>query len=354
MSAARDLVRPDVAAMRAYEEETPTGLNLQANTNLFGVNPALDRTLALVRGDRLTEYPTLASNALREAVGRKLGVDPATVVTGNGSNDLIDVLCRAFLRPGDRVAFPAPTFSMIPVFARLNHGAPVAVPLGPDWSLDPLALAAVDAKVTFVVRPNNPTGNAFPRRDVERVVQEARGVVVVDEAYVEFLGGESFVREARDGHPRLVVLRTLSKAHGMAGLRIGYAVAGREVADALAKVRGPFRLDALAEAAGVVALADDRFVQDTVAGVRAERPNLKRMLEERGFEVFRSDANFVLTRPGVPAHALAQALAERGVHVRDFQGDLAPYLRITVGPPQATARLRLALDDALPKLEAKA
>ncbi|HEX2022013.1 MAG TPA: aminotransferase class I/II-fold pyridoxal phosphate-dependent enzyme [Candidatus Thermoplasmatota archaeon] len=347
----RDLVRPDVAAMRAYEEETPAGLNLQANTNLFGVNPALDRALATTRGHLLTEYPSMTSNAMRNAVAQRFGVDASMVVTGNGSNEVIDLLCRAFLSPGDRVAFHHPTFSMIPVFARVNHGAPVAVPLGPEWSLDAGALAAADAKLTFVVRPNNPTGNAFPRKDVERVVHEARGIVAVDEAYVEFLGGESFVKELRDGHERLVVLRTLSKAHGMAGLRVGYGVMPRWIAEETTKVRGPFRLDALAETAGVLALGDDRFVQQVVAGVRAERPNLKRMLEERGFQVFRSDANFLLARPPVPAQALAAALAQRGVHVRDFAGDLAPFVRITVGPPTVTARLRLALDDALPKLE---
>lgn len=346
----RDLVRADVRALRAYEEEATSGLNLQANTNLFGTNPALDRALAKVRGDRLTEYPSLTAASLRGALAQKLGVSPEMVVTGNGSNDIIDFLCRAFLAPGDRAAFHHPTFSMIPVFVRMNHGAPVSVPLGPEWSLDPHALLAAEAKVTFVVRPNNPTGNAFPRKDVERIVAESRGIVVVDEAYIEFLGGESFVREVREGNDRLVVLRTLSKAHGMAGLRVGYGIASPEVADELNKVRGPFRLDALAEAAACIALADDRFVDSVVAGVRSERPHLKRMLEERGFAVFRSDANFVLARPPVPASALASALAERGVHVREFSGDLAPFLRITVGPPAVTARLAVALDEVLPKL----
>lgn len=344
---ATDLVRRDVRSLRAYEEEATGGLNLMANTNLFGPNPALERALAKARPERFSEYPSLTSQSLREAVARKLGVTPGMVVTGNGSNDLIDVVCRAFVEPGDRVAFHTPTFSMIPTFVRLNHGTPAAVALRPEWELDPHALTAVDGKVTFVVRPNNPTGNAFPRKDVESIVENARGIVVVDEAYVEFLGGESFVREVKAGHDRLVVLRTLSKAHGLAGLRIGYAVCSEAVAEELGKVRGPFRLDALAETAGALALADDRYLESVVAGVRAERPNLKRMLEERGFHVYRSDANFLLTKPPRDAHQLAQALAQRGVFVRDFQGDLAPYLRMTVGPPAATARLRIALDEVL-------
>lgn len=337
--------------MRAYEEEATSGLDLSSNTSLFGPNPALERVLVKTRPDRFHDYPSLSSATLRQAVAAKHHVDPAMVVTGNGSNDLIDVLCRTFLLPGERVAYHPPTFVMIPAFAKMNHAHLVAVPLGPDWSMDPDAILAAEAKVTFLVRPNNPTGNAFPRRDVERVVEESRGIVVVDEAYVDFLGGETFVKEVREGAGRLVVLRTLSKAHGLAGLRVGYAIAAPDVAEEMAKVRGPFRLDTLAEAAAAHALADERYVDEVVAGVRAERPNLKRLLEDRGFTVGRSDANFLLVRPPVEARALAAALAERNVHVRWFAGDLSPYLRITVGPPAVTARLRVALDDALHDLQ---
>lgn len=349
-----EFARREIRQMHAYEEEASSGLNLQANTNLFGTNPALDRALALVRGDRLTEYPSINAESLRQAIARKHDVAPDMVVTGNGSNDLIDVVLRTFVEAGDRVAYHLPTFSMIPLFARMNHARGVGVALGPDWSLDPHALLAAEGKITFVVRPNNPTGNAFPRKDVERIVRDAPGIVVVDEAYQEFLGGESFVREVREGNDRLIVLRTMSKAHGMAGLRLGFAFAGRDVARELEKVRGPFRVDALAEAAGIAALADDRFVTDVVAGVRSERPLMARMLEERGFTVFRSDANFILTKPPVDAHKLAAALAAQGVHVREFQGELAPYVRMTVGPPTVTARLRLALDAALKTLEESA
>lgn len=342
-----DQVRPDIRQLRAYDEETSAGLNLAANTNLFGVNPALERALARLRPADLTEYPSLASTPLRQAVAQKLGVLPEQVVTGNGSNDLIDVICRTVLNPGDVVAFHQPTFSMIPLFAKENHARLVGVPLREAWTLDPAALLAAEAKLTFIVRPNNPTGNAFPRRDVERIVDQASGLVVLDEAYIEFLGGESFVKEIREGRDNLIVLRTFSKAHGMAGLRVGYAVAPLPIAVELNKVRGPYRLDALAETAASLALADDKFVQDTVAGVRLERPKLARTLEDRGFRVFRSDANFLFAEPGVDADVLALGLRKRGVFVREFVGDLAPYLRVTVGPPAATARLAVALDEVI-------
>jgi histidinol-phosphate aminotransferase len=312
------------------------------------VNPALERALLRTRPQDLTEYPSLWSVGLRGALGQKLGVLPEQVVVGNGSNDLIDVLLRTFLAPGDRVAFHAPTFSMIPLFTRMNHGLPVPVPLAKaEWSLDPEALLAAEAKITFIVRPNNPTGNAFPRRDVERIISGSEGIVALDEAYIEFLGGETFVKEVREGQGNLVVLRTFSKAHGMAGLRVGYAVAPMPLAVELNKVRGPYRLDGLAETAATMATQDDKFVNDTVVGVRLERPNMKRMLEDRGFHVFRSDANFLFCQPPYDAEVLALGLAKRGVMVREFAGDLAPYLRITVGPPSATARLRVALDEVI-------
>lgn len=347
----KELTRQDVLSMRAYEEEPQGGLNLMGNTNLFGANPALERGLAKIRPHMLTEYPSLTSVGLRQAAAARLGVHESQIVTGNGSNELIDIALRTFVEPGDSVAFHSPTFSMIPTFVRANHGCPVAVPLTDGWQLDVDGLLAARAKVTIVVRPNNPTGNAFPRRDVERVLREAEGVVIVDEAYGEFLEDKSFVEEARAEDERLVVLRTLSKAHGIAGLRVGFAVAGRALSEQMAKVRGPFKLNAVSETVGALALADDRFVQETVQGVRSERPNLKRMLEERGFFVYPSDANFVLTRPPVDAHALARALAQQGVWVREFGGELAPFLRITVGPPTATIKLQRALDETLPTVQ---
>lgn len=343
-----DLVRPDIRALEAYEEEPAGGLNLAGNTNLFGTNPALERALGRTRPDDLVDYPSLGSTSLRNAVAARLGVLADQVVTGNGSNDLIDVLLRTFIEPGDTVAYHPPTFSMIPLFARMNHARLVPVPLlGPDWSLDVDGLVAADAKVTFLVRPNNPTSNAFPRRDVERLIASTRGIVVIDEAYIEFLGGESFLKEVREGEPRLVVLRTLSKAYGLAGLRVGYAVAPLPLAQELRKVRGPFRLDSLAETAGALALQDDKFLQETLAGVRLERPHLKRMLEDRGFEVARSDTNFLFTRPPYDAHVLALGLAKRGIQVREFTGELAGHLRITVGPPAVTAKLTHALDEVI-------
>ncbi len=344
--------RKSISDLHAYAEEHVGGLNFANNANLFGTNPAIARALQEIRAEELWNYPSLTSVDLRAEAGRVLDVDPEGIVTGNGSNELIDVMMRAFCEPGDRVAFHDPTFSMIPIFARVNGAAPIAVPLGDDWSLDADALAAVDAKLTFVVSPNNPTGNAFPREDILKVVENSPGVVVVDEAYGEFGDASDSFLDAIPDHANLVVLRTLSKAFGLAGFRIGFLASNPALADEVAKVRGPFKLNAVSERAAVHALRDTSFVEATAAAVMRERPYLADALRARGFTVYPSIANFLFVRPPVDAAALTEALGRQGVHVRDFKGPLAEYLRITVGPRPLIDRLVAALDIALPEVRA--
>ncbi|HLE95772.1 MAG TPA: histidinol-phosphate transaminase [Candidatus Thermoplasmatota archaeon] len=347
MSRARPVPRPVVAALTAYAEESHGGLNLANNASLFGPNPALSRALAIAqsRVGSFWDYPSLTSEPLRQAAARAYGVPADGVVTGNGSNEMIDIVIRAFADPGERVVFPTPTFSMIPIFARSAGADAVAVPLGPGWELNPDALLHRQGKVTIVCSPNNPTGNAFPRAAIERIVERAPGLVVVDEAYVEF-GGDSFV-PLLARHPNLVVLRTMSKAHGLAGLRVGFALSDPSVAAELGKVRGPFRLNGFSELVAGLALASSTYLDEVVPQVRTNRGLLAAALAELGCEVFPSDANFLLVRPPVDARRLAKALEAKAVHVRSFEGDLAPYLRITVGPLSLMERFLHVLKDTL-------
>ncbi|MHB8606567.1 MAG: histidinol-phosphate transaminase [Thermoplasmatota archaeon] len=350
----KDFARPEVRAARAYEEEPPAnGLNLANNTNLFGANPALAKALTHVRADSFWDYPSLDSAQLRRAIARKFGLDPAEIVVGNGSDDLTDLLIHAFIGAGEALAYTPPTFSMIPTWGRLAGVDLAPVPLSPNtFAMNADAVIDARAKVAILCRPNNPTGNSFPRKDVLRVVEESEGIVVVDEAYVEFAEGSSFIGEVAR-FPNLVVLRTFSKAHALAGLRVGYAVAQRDVAVELGKVRGPFRLNSMSELVASIAVEDDAFVERCVRECKLERPRLARLLAELGFRVFPSDANFLFTRPPVDARELAAALAQRGVFVRDFEGELAPYMRVSVGPPAVTARFIAALGEALAEVRRK-
>lgn len=346
----RDHVRDAVRARDAYTIHDVEGRNLMDNSSRFGPNPAADRVLQEVTAADLKGYPPIDSLDLREAAAEAHDHPPEGVVTANGANELLDIVIRATVGDGGTVAYHPPSFSMIPHFTDYNGGTPVPVPLGEEWSLDVTGFLEAEADLTILCRPNNPTGNAFPRDDVLRVVDGVDGLVILDEAYVQFgPGGLDDVLGTRDN---VVVLRTFSKAHGLAGLRVGYALAHPDLAGELSKVRSPYRLDALSERVAVAALRDPSYAEEAARTVAKQRPRLARGAEALGVTAFPSDANFVLLEPPVDAHDLTEALKDRGILVRDFPGDLAPYLRVTVGTPDDVDAFLEALEAAIQEVEA--
>jgi histidinol-phosphate aminotransferase len=343
----RSLPKGAVRNLRGYEEEAHGGINLSNNANLFGANPALAKALAAVKAEELWDYPSLASHDLRGAIGDRLKFPASGIIVGNGSNDLIDVTIRTFAEPGDAVAYHPPTFAMIPIFARTNDADPRPAPLGANFDVDVEAVLGTNARVTFLVSPNNPTGNAFSKSDILAIVERAKGIVVVDEAYIQF-GGESVVSEIPN-NPNLVVLRTMSKAYGLAGLRVGFLLAQDHAAQAVAKVRGPFRLNAVSERAARLAISEDAWLAEVVRETKAQRSILADALRERGFLVHPSDANFLLAQvpPGWDGPALASELAKRGVWIREYSGDFSKHVRITIGPAHLMREFLGALDAVL-------
>ncbi|HVL87175.1 MAG TPA: aminotransferase class I/II-fold pyridoxal phosphate-dependent enzyme [Candidatus Thermoplasmatota archaeon] len=347
----RATARASVRALSPYEEQTSLPFDLSANTNLFEPNPAIARALRCVDPRDLQGYPSLQSSDLSQAVADAEGVDPACVVTGNGSNDLLDATIRAFADPGGKVAWHPPSFEMIPVFARANAAEPLDVPLGPapSFALDETAFSESGARVAILCRPNNPTGHAFPRETVLRLLDALSGLVVLDEAYVEFLG-DSLVKEAM-ARENVLVVRTFSKAHGLAGLRIGYGIGHPSIVREIEKVRGPFKLNAFSELAAVESLRDPTYLRSVVARVRSERAFLSERLAALGFTVFPSQTNFLLLRPPVPADRLDEGLAAQGFAVRRFRsGALAGFVRATVPPRDVGERFLSAVERTLADL----
>jgi len=307
-------------------------IDLGDNTNLFGVPPAAAEALRRAGADLVTRYPTPFADALRAALARYAGVAPGEITTGCGSDDVLDSAIRAFASPGGRIAFPAPTFSMLPAFARMNGLTPVAVPAGPGGSFDPERLLAARARIVYLCSPNNPTGTPLPRATVSTVLERARGLVIVDEAYAEFAG--ETVAAAAPAHGRLLVVRTLSKAFGLAGLRVGYGIGAAALVAAVEKSRGPYKVSALSEAAAVAALTHDlEWVRERAAEAVAIRQRFARELSARGLAPLPSAANFVLV-PVEDAAAVAGAMRARGVAVRAFARlpRIGDAVRITVGP----------------------
>jgi histidinol dehydrogenase len=324
----------------------PCATDLSDNTNLFGAAPSVRRILRDLAEATITRYPPVYVPQLKETLAGVLGVAPQNISTGCGSDDVIDSVLRAFCESGDRVAYPDPTFGMVPVFARMNASAPVPVSLGTDFALDAARIIATRARVTYLCRPNNPTGTLWPRADVLRICEEAAGVVIVDEAYADFAGDE-LTRYAATAE-RTIVLRTMSKAYGMAGLRVGFAIGAPALIEEIEKSRGPYKVNGVAEAAALAVLTHDLdWVRDRAGEVRRNRERLQRELHVRGVRSWPSAANFVLASVEDPASRWNRELRARGVAVRPFGGlaGAGECLRISVGPWPMIERFLDAFDE---------
>ena len=343
-----DLARAAYREISLYApDRSPCPVDLSDNTNLFGVPPSALEALRGAAESVVTRYPALYAADLKGALADYAGVDPSQVVTGCGSDDVLDSAIRAVAEPGEAVASPDPSFAMIPIFARMNGLRHIAVPLRPDRDIDADALLATCARVIYICSPNNPTGTLASESAIRRVIDRAPGLVILDEAYAEF-AGVGRLGVAPD-HPRLLVVRTLSKAFGLAGLRIGYAVGARALVAEVEKSRGPYKVNALAERAAVAALTRDReWVAGRIDEVIANRDRFSAELRAIGLEPLPSVANFVLV-PVADANAIGLAMRHSGVAVRPMSKlpAIGDALRISIGPwpmmEAALDRLREAL-----------
>ena len=298
----------------------------------------------------MARYPSPDAADLKRAIAERFGVGVEQVVTGCGSDDVIECALRAFAAPGDRIAFPSPTFSMIPYFATTIGLTPVAVPLlGPErnYDVDVGPILEAEPAVIYVCSPNNPTGTLASKAAIERLLTEAKNLVILDEAYADY-GGESYIERARN-HGRLLVTRTFSKAYGLAGQRVGFAIGSADLVTQVEKIRGPYKVNLLGERAAALALErDEHWVAEGVRGVRAARQRFSAWLTTRGLAPIASEANFLLV-PVRDAAARARALRERGVAVRLFS-DLPGFgdcLRISVGPWDVMERALPAFEEVL-------
>jgi histidinol-phosphate aminotransferase len=283
-------------------------------------------------GERMTRYPSLYTDELRVRLASYVGVPPASIVTGCGSDQVLDCAMRAFAEPGDRVAHMDPSFVIIPTFARLSGLEPVGVPLTRTFDLDAERMLDTGARIMYLCSPNNPTGTLASRAAIERVIERAPGLVILDEAYAEFSGVSLAAEAATSG--KLVVTRTLSKAFGLAGMRVGYGIATAELVRELTKARGPYTVTSASEATAVAALTHDLgWMRTHAAEAVANREKLIAALRARGLIALPSAANFVLV-PTPRALELALALRRRGIAVRAFSGlpVVGDAIRMTVGP----------------------
>ena len=347
--------RPDFADLPLYEaDRRPARVDLSDNTNRWGMPPAAARVSREASSSTFTRYPEPYADSLKDALARYCDVERAAIVTGCGSDDVLDSAVRAFAPPGSRLVTCDPSFVVVPSLARLNGADCVRVSLTEDFGIDVDAMRAAGASVIYLCSPNNPTGTEIGPDTVARLADTVDALVIVDEAYAEFTS-QSCIGLARS-RPNVLVVRTMSKAFGLAGLRVGYGIGAPAVVREVEKSRGPYKVSALGSLAAQAALRDDlAWMRLHVRLAREARDRLADELARRDIPTMPSAANFVFAPLG-NAKPIARRMQELGVAVRAFAGlpqfcpplraSQGAALRITVAPAEELAAALEALDQA--------
>ncbi len=358
MNRASKVIRPEVQAMHAYHVADAAGLvKLDVMESPYGLPKELaDEVGRIVAGLSLNRYPVPTAHKLRGLIRDVMQVPTGCdVLLGNGSDECIQYITAAIAGEGAVVMAPAPSFAMFSIYATLFRLRFVGVPLREDFSLDTEAFLVAMAKekpaVVWLAFPNNPTGNAFPVADIERIIRAAPGLVVIDEAYQPFAGATFMPRLAE--FENMVVMRTVSKI-GMAGLRLGYVCGRPEWIEAFNKTRSPFNINVVTEAVAIKLIENKKVLDAQAAKVLAERERVRPLLEALpGLTVYPTAANFFLARVQGGAGAgprVFESLKSQGVLVKDFSGGhplLENCLRLTIGTPDENRILLAALREAL-------
>ncbi len=341
---ARPFFRRNIDAMGPYVpgEQPPAGssvIKLNTNENPYPPSPAVAEAVKASVG-YLHLYPDPESTRLREIAGRAWGFPPDWIIAGNGSDELLSILVRAFVGEGEPVAYPVPTYSLYRTLVRAQGAVGREIPWPEDYSLPD----GLEGRLVFVSRPNAPTGTVVSLDSLRGLAGRLQGVLCVDEAYVDFADDDAMplVRE----FDNVVVLRSLSKSFSLAGARLGLGFARPEMIAGLRKVKDSYNLSRMAQAAGEAALSDIEVMRRNAAMVKASRERLVRRLELMGIPTLPSKANFVLAKIGPEAAAVYEALKRRGILVRYFDEDrLRESLRISVGTDAQIDELLAALHE---------
>jgi histidinol-phosphate aminotransferase len=353
-------VHPTIASLTPYSPGKPLAelerelgisqaIKLASNENPWGPSPM---ALQVLEGaaPSLHRYPDGGAHYLRQALAERLKVDGDQVLVGNGSDEIISLLIRAFLSPGDEAVMADLTFVMYKLSVLGGHGVPVEVPLK-NWVHDVPAM--VDAvtdrtRLFFLCNPNNPTGTILTAKEIDGFLSKLPDhvVVVFDEAYYEYVRHPEFpdcLRYVREGRP-VAVLRTFSKIYGLAGLRVGYGCTTKEIAGYVNRVRPPFNVNSLAQEAARAALSDDEHVAKSRAMNEAEMTFLEEKLTAMGLEPVPSQANFLYFNAGIDGKRVYEALLREGVIIRHIRG---PMVRVTIGQPTENRRFLESLTRVL-------
>ena len=351
-----DLFRPNIARLRGYvpgEQPRETGyIKLNTNENPYPPSPLVLARLRDACAADLRLYPDPDAWALRRKLGEVFAIAPQQIMAGNGSDELLNVIIRSFAGEGDKIAYPHPTYGYYKPLIDIQGAEAVPVEFGEDFSL-PEDLAVPGARITFLANPNAPSGTLVSYNQIAALCARVDGVVVVDEAYVDFSQGGCI--QLSEEYPNAIVVRTMSKSFSLAGMRIGFAFAPAALIEGIWKVKDHYNLNRLSLVAAEAALEDIDAMRANAARVCATRTHLCAGLRALGFYVWDSQANFVLAKLGKrwanhSAAALYAQLKVRRILVRYFAEPprLADCLRISVGTDAEIAALLAALKELSP------
>lgn len=355
--------RPSIDAMAGYvpgEQPKPGTkiIKLNTNENPYPPSPAAIEVLRNLDSEWLRRYPDPFASEFRQAVSEALGVPVDWIIVGNGSDDLLNLVVRACAEPRRKVVYPMPTYVLYRTLTQIQSAGNVEIPYGEDYSLPIEELVAAKGAVTFIASPNSPSGHIVPTTELRQLAVRLSGVLVVDEAYVDF--AEETALPLVKEFENVIVIRTLSKGYSLAGLRLGFGIANPKLLAGLFKVKDSYNIDAIACAVGAAAMRDQAYKTECAKKVKASRASLAVILKQLGFRLWYSQTNFLLAQPPKGnAEQIYLALKEQGILVRYFkQPGLEDKLRITVGTDEQNqmfveALIHLGIEPIVGGVEAK-
>ncbi|OHB65238.1 MAG: histidinol-phosphate transaminase [Planctomycetes bacterium RBG_13_62_9] len=346
MSYFRDNVERAGGYVPGFQPKALEIVKLNTNENPYPPSPKVMEALAAIRPEQLRRYPDPLGTAFCEAAAELHGVTPDNIMCCNGGDDLLSIAVRAFCDKRRPLAYPVPTYSLYPVLAKLQDCDAIEVAFDKEFNL-PASLARTGAALTIVCNPNAPTGTCVPCGELASLATELRGVLLIDEAYVDFAEFDC-VSLTRD-FDNVIVLRSLSKGYSLAGLRFGYAIAHKDLIDGLVKVKDSYNVDAVAIALATAAIKDQAYFRQNVENIKNDRQSLTEQLRAMGFVVGDSQSNFVFAQvKDGSAASIHQRLEQRNIFIRYWNTPgIDDKLRISVGTKEQNAKLIAALREIL-------
>lgn len=340
----KNLIKKSILNFSSYDAKRDlSGTVLDANENYrdyFKIYK--DEIIEELNKLSINRYPEFDGGALREALADYAGLKPSNIIIGNGSDELISIIVNSFIDNGDIIVTASPTFSMYEIYGKIAGGKTIYIDADDNFNVNPedIIKSANEnkAKIVFVCNPNNPTGNVFKEEELIKIIEGVSSIVVIDEAYYEFLG-KTIINKVNK-YKNLIVLRTLSKAFGLAGARVGYGASSKEITDILLSVKPPYNINSISTAYGLVFLRHkDEILKDVLETIERREKLYLEFKNSKGIKAYKSGANFLLIEVN-DSEKMFNMLLDNGIRVRKYgSGKLKNFLRITIGSEKTNEAL---------------